>query len=82
LPLACVYALRKQRFGTKYPDYTPVLPSKVNQVLGRFSFERLIPSKGLTAGQISYALKELGFGVKIYSENAYKQDFLKFHLCP
>jgi len=45
--------------------------------LGRFSFERLVPSKGLTAGQISFALRELGFGVKIYSANAYKNDFLK-----
>ena len=45
--------------------------------MGRFSFERLVPSKGLTAGQISFVLRELGFGVKIYSANTYKNDFLK-----
>ncbi len=62
-------------FGHKYAEYRPSLPSQVNDVLGKFSFERLIPSKGLTAGQISYALKEFGFGVKIYSKIAYNNDF-------
>jgi hypothetical protein len=62
-------------FGNKYAEYSPILPSKVNEILGRFAFERLIPSKGLTAAQISYALREIGFGVKIYSSNSYKSDF-------
>ena len=31
-------------FGNKYAEYSPVLPSEVNDVLGRFAFERLIPS--------------------------------------
>lgn len=62
-------------FGNRYAEYRPSLPSLVNEVLGKFSFERLVPSKGLTAGQISYALRELGFGVKIYSKSAYKDDF-------
>lgn len=62
-------------FGNRYAEYKPALPSQVNSVLGKFSFERLVPSKGLTAGQISFALREYGFGVKIYSRNAYKDDF-------
>lgn len=62
-------------FGNRYAEYRPSLPSQVNEVLGKFSFERLVPSKGLTAGQISYALREFGFGVKIYSKNHYKEEF-------
>ena len=64
-------------FGNKYSDYKPLLPSLINKTLGKFSFERLIPSKGLTAGQISYALKDFGFGVKIYSAHAYGTEFMK-----
>jgi len=62
-------------FGNKYPEYRPYQPSQVNAVLGKFSFERLIPSKGLTAGQISFALREFGFGVKIYAKAPYGDDF-------
>ncbi len=63
-------------FGNKYPEYLPILPSKINKILSSFTVERLLPSKGLTAGQISYALKEIGFGVKLYSKNAYSGEFL------
>jgi hypothetical protein len=64
-------------FGNKYPEYRPSLPTQINEVLGKFSTERLIPSNGLTAGQIAYALKEYGFGVKIYSRNSYTTEFEK-----
>jgi hypothetical protein len=63
-------------FGMRYPEYMPALPSKINEILSSRSVERLLPSAGLTAKQISFALKELGFGVKIYSKSAYKDDFL------
>lgn len=61
-------------FGNRYPEYRPALPSRVTSILGRFSAERLLPSNGLTATQISYALKELGFGVKIYSKGAFDSE--------
>jgi hypothetical protein len=64
-------------FGTKYPEYRPMLPTQINEMLGKFSTERLMPSNGLTAGQIAYALKEFGFGVKIYSRRAYGLEFEK-----
>ncbi len=64
-------------FGMKYPEYTPTLPSKISSILSAQSFERIWPSKGLTAQQISYALRELGFGVKVYSRIAYNQNFLE-----
>ncbi len=63
-------------FGNKYSDYRPLLPSMINRTLGKFALERLIPSKGLTAGQISYALKDFGFGVKIYSAKSHDQEFM------
>lgn len=64
-------------FAFRYVEYKPILPSKISSILNKFSFERLIPSKGLTAQQISFALKEFDFGVKIYSKNAYPDDFEK-----
>ncbi len=64
-------------FAFRYVEYKPILPSKISYILNKLSFERLIPSKGLTAQQISYALKEFDFGVKIYSERAYPNDFKK-----
>lgn len=64
-------------FGTKYPEYRPMLPTQINEKLGKYSTERLMPSNGLTAGQIAYALKEFSFGVKIYSRKAYGAEFEK-----
>lgn len=55
-------------FGNKYPDYKPVLPSTINKLLHKFSYKRLIPSDGLTAEQVTYAVRELGFGAMIYSK--------------
>jgi hypothetical protein len=49
-------------FGNKYPDYKPVLPSRIIEVLKRISTERQIPSRGLRIDQISYALREFDFG--------------------
>lgn len=62
-------------FAYRYVEYKPILPFKISQILNKLSFERLIPSKGLTAQQISFALKEFDFGVKIYSKGAYKNEF-------
>ncbi|WP_203257437.1 hypothetical protein [Hyunsoonleella ulvae] len=61
-------------FGIRYPEYTPTLPSKIGAILSQHSFERLLPSKGLRADQISYALRELGFGVKLYHREVYGKD--------
>lgn len=54
-------------FGTKYPEYKPTLPSKIINTLKSVSFQRQLPSKGLSMEQISFALKEFGFGTRIYS---------------
>lgn len=62
-------------FGNRYPEYQPVLPDRISKVLSSISFERLIPSKGLTGSQISFAIKEFGFGVRGYSRNQYMAEF-------
>ena len=54
-------------FSTKYPDYHPTLPSKIHKTLESISFERQLPSNGLTMDEISFALKKYGFGPRIYS---------------
>lgn len=64
-------------FGHRYPEYKPVLPSTIVKTLSRLSYERQLPSSGLTAEQISYALKEFNFGVKLYERNTYGAADLK-----
>lgn len=58
-------------FGNKYAEYSPALPSKIISTLKSVSMERQLPSKGLNVKQISYTLREFGFGTKIYSEKEY-----------
>lgn len=61
-------------FGNKYADYKPALPAKIHQAIERFSYQRQLPSNGLTMDQISFALKEFGFGSRIYSSEPYDQE--------
>lgn len=62
-------------FSNKYSDYQPVLPSKIIRTLNQVSSERQLPSKGLSIAQISYALREFGFGTRIYSKQQYANEF-------
>ena len=59
-------------FGSKYSEYSTVLPTKIRSELAATAFERQLPSDGLTMNQISYALKSFGFGTKVYSNKEYK----------
>lgn len=60
-------------FGNRYPDYRPIAISGIISVLTKYSKKRMLPSAGLTVDQISYAIKEFGFGTYIYSrEDAYE----------
>lgn len=69
-------------FGNKYPDYKPVLPSKIIEVLRRVSTERQIPSRGLNINQISYALREFGFGTRLYSRKDFgEEEFKRLFSC-
>lgn len=62
-------------FGNKYPEYRPILPSHIIHQLQKFSFKRQLPSDGLTAEQIAFVLREVGFGVMIYSKNKHPDQF-------
>lgn len=64
-------------FGNKYPEYNPVLPSRIITALNKVTTERQLPSKGLNIQQMSFALREFGFGTRIYGKDDYKQDFEK-----
>ena len=62
-------------FGNRYAEYKPTLPSNIISTLKSLSFQRQLPSNGLTINQISYALREFGFGTRIYAREFYKEDF-------
>lgn len=53
-------------FGNKYSEYSPILPSDILSALKPFAYERQLPSGGLSFEQISIALKNQGFGCKVY----------------
>jgi hypothetical protein len=61
-------------FGSKYPEYTPSLPSKIMSSLKPIIFERQLPSVGLSIEEISYSLKDFGFGTRIYSIKDFKDE--------
>lgn len=60
-------------FGEKYSNYKPVLPSIIINQLTSVSYERQIPSNGLNVDKISYALKEFGFGTRIYALDSFNE---------
>ena len=63
-------------FANRYPEYRPVLPKSIHSMLSNTSMQRQLPSSGLNGLQISYALKEFGFGVKLYSADSYTESVL------
>ena len=75
-----VWALMEY-YGNKYPEYSPVLPSKILNVLKQNMVERQLPSSGLSVGSMSYLLKECGFGPKLYSCGEFKDDFSSLLSC-
>ena len=68
-------------FSNKYAQYKSVLPSDIISALNSVSAERQIPSRGLNITQMSYALKEFGFGTRIYSRQEYGENFENILSC-
>jgi hypothetical protein len=64
-------------FGNKYSEYKPTLPSKIIKSLSNITSERQVPSKGLNITEMSYALRDFGFGTRIYSRSTYNEEFDK-----
>lgn len=62
-------------FSHKYPEYQPLQPSRIVELLKNHTFERQLPSKGLNILQLSAALKHIGFGSIIYSAQDYGVQF-------
>lgn len=68
-------------YGNKYPEYSPVLPSKILNILKQNIVERQLPSSGLSVESMSYLLKECGFGPKLYSREEFAADFNQLLSC-
>jgi len=68
-------------FSNKYSNYMPTLPSKIIGALNKVSYERQVPSKGLNIMQMSFALKEFGFGTRVYSREDYADEFERLLSC-
>lgn len=68
-------------FGNKYPEYHGALPSQITDILNEISVERQLPSKGLDIQQMSYTLKKLGFGSRIYTQHTFTEDFKRLISC-
>lgn len=68
-------------FGNRYAEYTPILPSTIIETLASNAYERQTPSVGLQIPQMSFALKQFGFGVKIYAADSYGIDFKRILKC-
>lgn len=70
-------------YGNKYSIYKPTNHSEIKRAIEPFSYERMLPAKGLTYNQISVALREFGFGPKIYLKSNYsdKNKFFELIAC-
>jgi hypothetical protein len=56
-------------FGSKYSEYSLVLPHEIHSVLKETYVQRPLPSNGLTAIQISTAMQQFGYSPRMYSIN-------------
>lgn len=56
-------------FSNRYSDYHSILPQDINDILANKSVERQTPSQGLSEYHMSFVLKKLGFGVRMYSSS-------------
>jgi len=54
-------------FGSKYPQYKPLLPSQIIKTLLDTTEHRLLPSKGLSKDELAKCLQNNGFQCQIYS---------------
>ena len=67
-------------YGNKYSYYRPTLPTEIEEILEPFSYERQLPSKGLTYNQISVALRNFGFGPRIYQSGNTLESIARFRM--
>lgn len=53
-------------FSNRYSSYRSIVPSDLFQIEKELSFERIIPSKGMTYKTVSHVLTQLNFHPKLY----------------
>lgn len=61
-------------YGTRYENYSVVLPSTISNWASKELPERSLPSEGLTYSQISSLLKTFNFEPRIYERVAYRNN--------
>jgi hypothetical protein len=64
-------------FGTKYPQYKPLLPSKIIKTLLDSTEHRILPSIGLTEKELAKCLNDNGFQCQIHN-NASDSETTQF----
>lgn len=67
-------------FGTKYPQYKSLLPSKITKTLLDSSEHRILPSIGLTDKELAKCLNDNGFQCLIYDAFSSLGEILFFRL--
>lgn len=67
-------------FGNRYPEYTPLLPSNIVNILKQTTMERQLPSNGLTEDNLSFIAKSCGFGSQLYHRDFFP-DFYNILSC-
>lgn len=65
-------------YGNRFADYKPVKLSAIHRTLREIIYERQLPSTGLTAVQLGYALRKFGFTVKLYHSKLYEPWELRY----
>lgn len=60
-------------YGSRYPEYKTVLPSTIIKKVEESSYERNLPSRGLSYQAITSLIKNFGFSPRLYAREAYKQ---------
>ncbi len=68
-------------FAQRYQNYRSVYPDEISQIVKMNSYDRNIPSKGLSYRTISKVLKEIGFFPRLYAAKYDKNLFLENLFC-
>lgn len=60
-------------YGNRYAEYCPIKPSAIINTLKNEVVGRQLPSNGLNAQHLTYAIKSFGFGPQLYHREVFPQ---------
>ena len=63
-------------YGTRYSEYKTILPSTMVRKLEELSYERNLPSRGLSYQAVTALLKTFGFSPRLYAREVYEKHKL------